>query len=270
MELIDTHCHLTFKPLDADVESVLERSKAVGVTSWITVGTSLEDSQRAIEFADRFDNLYATVGVHPHDAKEVTADTLTQIKQLAQDINVVAIGETGLDFHYNFSKQPDQLRVFAAQLKLAAESNLPVVVHSRNAFDETMDVLDRYGSRLRSVVFHCFSGSPEQAKQVLERGYYISCTGVVTFKNAEQARRAAKLVPLERLMLETDCPYMSPEPMRKQKVNEPALMVHTAKFLAQLRGMALAEFAAAVTATSTAFFALPSPRNQISESPQSL
>jgi len=261
VELIDTHCHLTFKPLDADVEAVLERSRAAGVTSWITVGTSLHDSQRTIEFAGRFDNMYATVGVHPHDAKDVTADTLAQLNQLAQNVNVVAIGETGLDFHYNFSKQPDQLRVFAAQLNLAQELNLPVVVHSRNAFDETMDILDRHGSAQKRVVFHCFSGSPEQAKLVLERGYYISFTGVVTFKNAEQTRRAAKLVPLDRLMIETDCPYMSPEPMRKQKVNEPALMIHTAKFLAELKRMDLTDFAAAVTATSTAFFALPSPCN---------
>ena len=261
MELIDTHCHLTFEPLGADADAVLERSKAAGVTSWITVGTSLDDSTKAVEFADRFDNLYATVGVHPHDAKDVTADTLAQLKQLAQNPNVVAIGETGLDFHYNFSKQPDQLRVFAAQLKLAAELNLPVVVHSRNAFEETMGVIEEHGSGLKGVVFHCFSGSPEQAKQVLERGYYISFTGVVTFKNADQARQAAKLVPLERLMLETDCPYMSPVPMRKQKVNEPALMVHTAKFLAELRRMDLAEFAAVVTATSKSFFALPFAEN---------
>ena len=258
MELIDTHCHLTFKPLDADLEAVLERSKANSVTSWITVGTSLEDSEKAVEFAERTDNLYATVGVHPHDAKEVRCDTLMQLRQLAGNVNVVAIGETGLDFHYNFSKQPDQLRVFAGQLKLAAELNLPIVVHSRNAFEETMDALEEHGSGLKGVVFHCFGGSPDEAELILERGYHISFTGVVTFKNADKARRAAKLVPLDRLMLETDCPYMSPEPMRKQKVNEPALMVHTARLLAEIKGMDLTEFAAAVTATSRAFFGLPS------------
>lgn len=261
MELIDTHSHLTFKPLDADLEGVLARSRVSGVASWITVGTSLEDSERAVEFADRTENLYATVGVHPHDAKEVTSDTLRQLRHLAGNVNVVAIGETGLDFHYNFSKQPDQIRVFAAQLKLASELNLPVVVHSRNAFEETMDVLEQHGSGLKGVVFHCFGGSPEDAKLILERGYHISFTGVVTFKNAGQARQAAKLVGLDRLMLETDCPYMSPEPMRKQKVNEPALMVHTARLLAELKGMELTEFAAAVTATSRAFFALPSGSN---------
>ena len=261
MELIDTHCHLTFRPLDADVGGVLERSRAAGVTWWLTVGTDIEDSRKAVEFADRFDNLYATVGVHPHDAKDVTSETLAQLRQLAQNVKVVAVGETGLDFHYNFSKQPDQLRAFAAQIKLARELNLPVIIHSRNAFDETMDVLERHGSGVPGVVFHCFSGSPEQATQVLDRGFYISFTGVVTFKNAAITREAAKVVPLDRLMIETDCPYMSPEPMRKQKVNEPALMIHTARFLAELKGMDLPGLAAAVTATSKAFFRLPAPRN---------
>ena len=124
-----------------------------------------------------------------------------------------------------------------------------------------MDVIEQHGSGLKGVVFHCFGGSPEQAKLILERGYYISFTGVVTFKSADQARLAAKIVPLDRLMLETDCPYMSPEPMRKQKVNEPALMVHTAELLAEVKGMDLTEFAATVTATSKAFFSLPSGRN---------
>ena len=258
MELIDTHCHLTFKPLDADVETVLERSKAAGVTSWITVGTNLPDSKKAVEFASRFDNMYAAVGIHPHDAKDVAPDTLTQLRDLAQNVNVVAVGETGLDFHYNFSKQPDQLRVFAAQLQLASELNLPVIIHSRNAFNETTDVLDRFAKSVKNIVFHCFSGSPEQAKQVLDRGCCVSFTGVVTFKNADRTREAAKVVPLDRLMLETDSPYMSPEPIRKQKINEPALMAHTAKFLADLKKIPLEEFAAAVTATSKAFFNLPS------------
>jgi len=257
MELIDTHCHLTFDQLADDVEQVIDRSIAAGVTSWLTVGTDPQQNQMAVEFAGKFENMYAAVGIHPHDAKDVTAETITGLKALAQNQNVVAIGETGLDFHYNFSKQPDQRRVFAAQLKLAAQLNLPVIIHSRNAFDETMDVLQQHGSDVRKVVFHCFSGTPEQARRVLDSGYYISFTGVVTFKNAEKTRQAAKLVPLDKLMLETDCPYMSPEPMRKQKVNEPALMVHTAKFLAELKEMALADFAEAVTAATKTFFGLP-------------
>ena len=257
MALIDTHCHLTFEPLVNDIEGILERSKAAGVTGWITVGTDPRHNRKAIELAGRFDNMYASVGIHPHDAEGVTAQTLTELQNLAQDIKVVAIGETGLDFHYNLSKQPSQRRVFAAQLKIAKDLNLPVIVHSRDAFDETMDILEQFGSGVKKVVFHCFSGSPEQANVVLDKGYYISLTGVVTFKNASKTRQAAKIVPMDRLMLETDCPYMSPEPMRKQKINEPALMLHTAKFAAELKQMPLADFAEVVTATSRSFFSLP-------------
>jgi len=257
MELIDTHSHLTFEPLIGDIEGVLERSKAAGVNSWITVGTDPQHNQKAVELADKFENMYASIGIHPHDADTVTASTLNQLKEMAQNVKVVAIGETGLDFHYNFSKQPAQRRVFVQQLKIAAEFNLPVIIHSRDAFDETMDVLEQFGSGVKRVVFHCFSGSPEQANIVLTKSYYISLTGVVTFKNASKTQEVAKLTPIDRLMLETDCPYMSPEPMRKQKINEPALMIHTASFIADLKQMDLADFAHAVTATSRSFFSLP-------------
>jgi TatD DNase family protein len=258
VQLIDTHCHLTFDELANDVEAVVARSQAAGVTGWITVGTDTEHNRKAIELAGKFGNMYASVGTHPHDAKDVIAETMAELQKLAQNEKVVAIGETGLDFHYNYSEPPDQKRVFATQLKIADELNLPVIVHCREAFDETMEILEQFGSDVKKVVFHCFSGSAEQAKIVLDSGFYISFTGVVTFKNAEKTRDAAKIVPLDRLMLETDCPYMSPAPMRKQKINEPALMIHAAGFLAELKGMDLADFAEAVTATSRAFFGLPS------------
>jgi len=256
MELIDTHCHLTFDDLARDIDAILARSIAAGVKAWLTVGTDLKENQKAIELAERFDGMYASVGIHPHDAKTVTEDTLKELKKLAQHKKVVAIGETGLDYHYNLSLHEDQTRVFAEHLAIAAELALPVIIHCRNAFDETLEILDKYASNVKKVVFHCFSGSAEQARIVLDRGFYISFTGVVTFKNAEKTRKAAAVVPLDRLMLETDCPYMSPEPMRNQKVNEPALMVHTAAFLASLKKMDLADFAEAVTATSKTFFGL--------------
>jgi len=257
MDLIDTHCHLTFEPLVDEVEAVLQRSREGGVTGWITVGTTLDDSRATVELAGRHEQMYATVGVHPHDAKEVDENCLSELKALAQRPRVVAIGETGLDFHYNFSKQPDQRRVFIAHLELAKGLNLPVVVHSRNAFDETIDILDEHGDGLKAVVFHCFSESAEQAAELLKRGYFVSFTGVVTFKNAETTREAAKAVPLDRMMVETDCPYMSPEPVRKQRPNEPALMMHTARFLAELKGVGLDEFAQATTETARRFFSLP-------------
>jgi TatD DNase family protein len=259
MDLIDTHCHLTFEPLVEDVPGVVERSRAAGVTGWITVGTDLEDSRRAIELAGLYENMYATVGIHPHEAKAGDANARADLKHLAQQEKVVAIGETGLDFHYNFSKQPDQRRVFVAHLDIARELDLPVVVHSRSAFEETVELLDRHGQGLKRVVFHCFSGSAEQAKQLLERDYYMSFTGVVTFKNAELTRRAAGVVPVNRLMIETDCPYMSPEPMRKQKPNEPALMVHTARFLAGLKGLSLDGLAVATGRAASEFFGLRLP-----------
>jgi TatD DNase family protein len=257
MELIDTHCHLTFEPLAGDIKGVVERSIAAGVTGWITVGTDPQHNQKAVELAGRFDNMYAAVGIHPHDAEGITAQAITELQNLAQNIKVVAIGETGLDFHYNFSKQPAQRRVFVQQLKIAAEFNLPLIIHSRDAFEETMDILEQFGSGVKKVVFHCFSGSPEQANLVLYKGFYISLTGVVTFKNASKTQQVAKIVPMDRLMLETDCPYMSPEPMRKQKTNEPAFMFHTARFIADLKQTSFEKFVAAVTATSRTFFGLP-------------
>ena len=257
MKLIDTHCHLTFEELADDVEGVVARSKAAGITGWLTVGTDPEQNRKAVELADKFKNMYAAVGIHPHDAKDVTTRTITELKKLAQNEKVVAIGETGLDYYYDNSPRRDQKRAFAQQLKIAAQLNLPVAIHCRDAFDEAMDILEQFGSDVKNVVFHCFSGSAEQAKIVLAKGYHISFTGLVTFKNAQTTREAAMLVPLERLMLETDCPYMSPEPMRKQRINEPALMLHTAKFLAELKGMNLPDFAQKITATSRVFFGLP-------------
>jgi len=257
MELFDTHCHLTFDDLARDIDAVIARSIAAGVTGWLTIGTDPNENQKAVELTRKFENLYAAVAIHPHDAKIVTSDTLADLKKLASNLKVVAIGETGLDYHYNYSLREDQMRVFARHLEIAAELNLPVIIHCREAFDDTMDILQSYGTGVRKVVFHCFSGSAEQAKIVLDSGFYISFTGVVTFKNAEYTRCAAEVVPLDRLMLETDCPYMSPEPMRKQKVNEPALLIHTAKFLADLKHTELTDFASAVTTTSKTFFNLP-------------
>jgi len=257
MDLTDTHCHLTFEPLVDDVAAVVQRSGEAGVTGWITVGTTLADSRKAIELACRYDGMYATVGIHPHDAKDADRPSLEALKLLARSDKVVAIGETGLDFHYNFSKQPDQKRVFAAHLDMAKDLDLPVVVHSRNAFDETMEILDEHGGRFKGVVFHCFGGTAQQARELLERGYCVSFTGVVTFKNAQTVRQAAEVVPLDRMMVETDCPYMSPEPVRKQKPNEPALMVHTARFLAELKGVEVDEFNGATTETARQFFGLP-------------
>jgi TatD DNase family protein len=255
MNLIDTHCHLTFEQFGEDVEKVIQRSIAAGVTGWITVGTDLEDSRKAVDLAGKFENMFSAVAIHPHEAKSADQKAIAELKELAKSKKVVAIGETGLDYHYDFSTPQQQRDCFVRHLEIAAEMNLPVIIHSREAFDETLKILEN--NEAKNVVFHCFSGSVEEAKLVLDRGWLVSLTGVVTFRNAEKTRDVAKNVPLDRLMIETDAPYMSPEPMRKQKVNEPALLVHTAKFLAELKGMELAEFAEKITATTRQFFGLP-------------
>jgi TatD DNase family protein len=256
MSLIDAHAHLTYEGLIDNIDAVLARSREAGVVGWVTVGTTMEENRKAVELAERFEGMYAAVGFHPHYAKDITPEEISQIKELARHSKVVAIGETGLDFHYNFSKQPAQKEIFRQELELAAELNLPVIVHSRNAFDETMEILKPFEGKLKRVVFHCFGGNAEQARFLVDKGYYISFTGVVTFKTATIAREAVAIVPLDRMMIETDCPYMSPEPMRKQKNNEPALMIHTAAKIAEVKGVSLADFADAVTATTNAFFEL--------------
>ncbi len=256
-KLIDSHCHLTFEQY-ADIEAVLKKSIDAGINGWITIGTDISESSKAVELASRFENIYATAAIHPHDAKSADKQALKELKVLTQNKKVVAIGETGLDFHYDFSTPQQQKDCFQRHLEIAAELNLPVIIHSREAFEDTVKILDKFSKSLKKVVFHCYSGSVEQAKTVLDKGWYISLTGAVTFKNAVKTQEVAKLVPIERLMIETDCPYMSPEPMRKQKVNEPALMIYTAKFIAQLKNMPFEKFARGVTNTTIDFFKLPS------------
>ena len=259
-EFIDTHAHLVFEPLINDIGAVLQRSIDAGVTRWITVGTNTEENGKTLKLIEKHEGMYAAVGIHPHFAKDVTDADLAELEKAANHEKVVAIGETGLDFHYNFSKQPAQKQLFGKQLALEPldllRLDLPVIVHCREAFDETMAILQPFTHDIKKVVFHCFTGSSDQTQAILQQGWHISFTGVVTFKNATKLLESAAIVPSDRMMLETDCPYMSPEPMRKQKVNEPALMIHTAKYLAELKHLSLADLSAQTLATTKEFFSL--------------
>jgi TatD DNase family protein len=257
MKLIDSHAHITFDPLFESIDDVLKRSTQAGTTEWITIGTATEQNRKVIAAIDKYENLYGAVGIHPHCASEISPADIDEIKKLAKHEKVVAIGEIGLDFHYNFSKPEDQKELFINLLGIAAERKLPVIIHSRDAFDETMDIIDKFADKNTKIVFHCWGGTPDQTQIVLDKGFYISFTGVITFENAQQTQDAAKIVPLEKMMIETDCPYMSPEPMRKQKINEPALLVHTAAKIAELKQIPLEKFADEVTKTTKKFFNLP-------------
>jgi TatD DNase family protein len=257
MELIDTHAHLTYKGLMESLEAVLSRSTQVGITKCITIGTDAEHNEKVISIVEKHPNLYAVLGIHPHHASQFAPADLQRLKELTKHEKVVALGETGLDFHYNFSKPDAQKDLFKTFLEISSEKKLPIIIHTRDAFDETMEIIDKFADKNTKIVFHCWGGTVQQTKIVLDRGFYISFTGIVTFKNAEQSRDTAKIVPLERMMIETDSPFMSPEPMRKQKINEPALLIHTAAKIAELKQMPLEIFASEVTKTTKQFFNLP-------------
>ncbi len=193
MNLIDTHAHLTFDDFRVSLPDVLARSRAAGVDQWLTIGTDLPDSAAAVELCNQHDNLYAAVGVHPHEAGKLTGNWLDQLKHLTKNPNVKAIGETGLDYYYEFSKKPQQQDAFAAQLDLAAKLNLPVIIHCRDAWNDCLAILDRNLPPAHPVVFHCFSGNPDQAQTLIDRGYHLSFTGLLTFKNAHDVQKAAQI-----------------------------------------------------------------------------
>lgn len=256
MNLIDTHAHLTFDELSGQLDEVLSRSRQAGVTRWITVGTDPVDNEKVLQLIDAYDDVYGALGCHPHEAKDISsADLQTMARQMRYP-KVLAVGECGLDYHYMHSPEDDQKRIFRAHLEIAVEIQKPVVIHTRQAFDESMAILDEYAGRLKGVVIHCYGGDAEQTRRVLEAGYLISFTGTVTFKRSEELRQIAQTIPLDRVMLETDCPYLSPHPKRSVRPNEPSLLVLTAQCLADVHGIALHELADRVTQTSEQFFGL--------------
>jgi TatD DNase family protein len=232
--LVDSHCHLDDPKFDEDREQAIERARAAGVGRLLAIGTGSgpPDLETALRLAERYDFIYATIGVHPHDAAKVTEETFAKLRELAAHPKVVAIGEIGLDYHYDFSPRPVQREVFARQLELAAEARKPIVIHTREAWDDTL-------AQVKAVphggIMHCFTGDPAQARQALDRGFHLSFGGVLTFPKAETVREAARLTPDDRLLVETDCPYLAPIPHRGKR-NEPAFMIETVRRLAELRG----------------------------------
>ena len=223
----------------------------------ITLGTDTDQNEKVLSLVSGYDAMWAALGYHPHYANEITDADVELLKKQLDHAKVVAIGECGLDYHYTNVVTENQHQLFRQHLDIAAELQKPVIVHTRDAFDDTMKILDEYTGQLKNVVIHCYGGDTEQTQQVLDRGYYISFTGTVTFKRSEALREVAKMIPLDRLMIETDCPYISPHPVRNTRPNEPALLVHTARCLADVHGIPLEEFADKITKTSEMFFDLP-------------
>jgi len=242
------------KQFDQDREDVIKRAHEAGVGSLITVGADFDGSRKAVEIAESHDDIYCSVGVHPHDAKDFTPDALATLREWAGRDKVVAIGETGLDYHYDHSPRDVQKRVFEQHLALAIETKLPAIVHSREADKDTLGILKASG--INRGVMHCFSGDMEMAEAAMEMGLYISIAGPVTFKKADELKEVARAIPDDYLLIETDAPYLAPVP-RRGKRNEPALIVHTAQEIARLRGITLEDVARITTLNARRLFGLP-------------
>ncbi|RKX27658.1 MAG: hydrolase TatD [Candidatus Zixiibacteriota bacterium] len=252
--MIDSHCHLDFDAFDGIREDVIEEARTAGIHTIINVGADLASSERSVKLAQTHDAIRATVGIHPHDAKTLTDGTFAQLKKLAATDRVVAIGEIGLDYYRDLSPRPVQRKTFNRQLQLAVEMKMPVVIHTREAFEETIEIVEKYAHNLPGGVFHCFSGDAGDASRVFDLGFIISVGGVITYKNSGMARMAAE-VPLDKIMLETDAPYLTPVPHRG-KTNRPAYVSLVCDKLAELRGVPAGEIEKVTDRTCRKLFRL--------------
>ena len=250
--MIDSHCHLTYEQLYSRLDAVLERADAAGVTRMITIGTSVADARRALALCARHPNIRCAVGVHPHHSAEAAEGDMDILRELERDPHVLALGEMGLDYHYDFSPRDVQKRVFVAQLQVARERKRAIVIHCREAVDDCLAILDDFRELVAD--FHCFTGTREEARRILERGHLIGFTGVLTYKRSDELRDIARFVPDERMLVETDAPYLSPEPVRKHKNNEPSFVVHTAAMLARVRKTTVEEIDRVTTENVRRFF----------------
>jgi len=251
--LIDSHTHLDFPEFDADREAVIASAKSLGVEKFINPGCNLEASTRAVNLASRFPEIYAGVGIHPHDAAEVDANSLFELARLAANKKVVAIGEIGLDYFRMKNSKEIQIAAFENQLALAEKLRKPVIIHSREADMDIFECLDKF-SNLKGV-FHCFGGDWSFAQEVLSRGFYIGITAIVTYPNAKNIHEVAQKIPLDRLLIETDSPFLAPQSRRGKRCT-PADVVEVAERIAQLKNISIEEIASATLHNITQLFAL--------------
>ncbi len=255
IKLIDSHAHLNFPELKSDLENVLQRASEGGVEKIICVGTTVEDSKDALELADKYPFIFASSGVHPHEASSITNKTYRELKKLASHKKVVAVGEVGLDYHYKHSPIEKQKETFASFIDLAREVNLPLIVHTREAEEDTMEILRNRNASDAGGVIHCFSGSLEMAHKCMDMGFYISIPGIVTFKNAKNIHAVVKEIPIEKMLIETDSPYLAPVPFRG-KTNEPAYVKHVAEKIAEIKNLSLEDVARITCLNSLSLFGL--------------
>lgn len=270
--LIDSHCHIDGEQFDADRHEVIQRAREAGVLAMLNVGTGdprTDDFRRAVAVAQKYEDVFASVGVHPHDAKlydDAAEEHLVDL--VKKSSKVIAWGEIGLDFYYDHSPREVQIEVFRRQIKTARELSLPIIIHSRDANDETVEILSQeYGRNADRGgrgpgIMHCFGGTPQMAETLMRIGFLISFAGNVTFKKADNLRDAARVVPLDKLLVETDCPFLTPIPFRGKR-NEPSFVVHTARFLADLYGIEFEQLADQTSRNFLDFFGLKISVNSV-------
>jgi TatD DNase family protein len=249
VSLIDSHCHLDSQEFDTDRDEVIQRALEAGVEHMVAIGTGKgpPDLEAGIRLADKYPAFYATVGIHPHDAAKAGPGDYRRLSDLLLHPKVVAVGEIGLDYHYDFSPRETQKSAFIEQISIAAAARKPIVIHTREAWNDTIALIDKHWTpHGLPGIMHCFSGGETEMQQALELGFYLSFGGIVTFPKALDLQAAAKAAPRDRILVETDAPYLAPVPKRGKR-NEPALMVHTARKLAELRGESLADLSQATS-----------------------
>ena len=265
MSVIDSHCHLDDERFVDDQQAVIERALAAGVEQILTIGTGdgPPDYDCAIRVAEKYECVWATVGVHPHAASQFDDQSAARLGELLRHAKVLALGEIGLDYHYDFSPREQQHRAFRDQLEVAKSAGKPIIIHTREAWDDTFAILEKYWAPAGLPgIMHCFSGGPEEADRCLKMGFYLSFAGILTYPKASNVHEAAKIVPPEKMLVETDAPYLAPIPFRGKR-NEPAYVNHTAARLAELRGVSVEEINLQTSANFYRLFALSSlPRTR--------
>jgi len=249
----DTHAHYCDKRFNEDRDELLLSMPDAGISLILNSGSSLRSSKHSLELADKYSFVYASVGIHPHDSKSMTDETVSELEILHSHPKAMAVGEIGLDYHYDFSPRDIQKKRFREQLELARRLKKPVIVHERESLNDTLDMIREYKDL--TGVLHCFSGSWETAKIVLDFGWYLSFTGVITFKNARRALEVLEKMPVDRIMLETDCPYLAPDPMRSKR-NSSLFLPYIAEKVAQIRGISVDEVAESTTQNGKTFFGI--------------
>lgn len=252
---IDSHAHLELEDYDNDRDEVVQRAKDAGVGVIVTVGIDVADCRKAVALTERYASVYASIGIHPHDVKSIDEETYEALKKIAVGGKVVAYGEIGLDFYRNLSPRDVQIRRFNEQLEVATALDLPIIIHSRHSHDETFNILKEWKGRRRGVI-HCFSGDANLAARYVDLGFYISIPGPVTFEKAAKIQNVVRQMPLDRLLIETDAPFLAPHPCRGKR-NEPAFVVHTARKIAELKDVDIEEVGRITSDNTRSLFRIP-------------